>query len=424
MRSGRKCPPGFALKPQVSSLKPSTMDKERTIITINVLGHGITHVAELMFPSTALLVLQEFFGAQEKYADLGRANFAAAFLFGFAALPSGWLVDRLGSFRVLLLFLFGVGSSLIACSLMPSFFLFTAALAGLGFFSGLYHPAGTTMISLHVREQGKAMGAHGMGGNFGLAITPFLAAALSQALGSWRVAYALIALLPIALGAYLLLCKDMAILRTPPTKLSGPPEAKHDAGPDYRLVPLLLIFAAAMWNGMAYRGFTTFFPVYFAKSVSLPWLHLSKVTLGGTITTAVLLLGVIGQMTGGTLADRFKKEKIYAVIFALTAPLLLALGFLTNLPLVLVAGAFAFCYFANQPVGNSILPRYTSNRVRGFVFGLFFFTGFGAGSIMSWVAGVIGEKYELNKIFIMLAASLAVSALLAFFLVGKTREIK
>ena len=31
--------------------------------------------------------------------------------------------------------------------------------------------------------------------------------------------------------------------------------------------------------------------------------------------TAILLLEVVGQFVGGNLADRFKKEKLYTVIF-------------------------------------------------------------------------------------------------------------
>ncbi len=402
-----------------------------------VVSHSLTHVAELTFPSTALLVTHELLEEGKGYAEIGMATFISALLFGLAALPSGRLVDKLGARRVLLIFLFGTGLSLMALSFSPGFTMFTVLLALVGLFSGLYHPAGTTMISLGIREHGKAMGAHGVGGNLGLAATPVFAASLSRVLGDWRYAYFIIGALPILLGLFILFrltevgAKEEADIGK--EDVNNRTDAGRFKDSSILLVPLVLFFVMAIFNGMTYRGLMTFLPSYFAEKVQLDWQSLEflsrgpgddvQVIIGGVVTTFILLLGVLGQYTGGSLADRVKKEKLFCSVFFITAPILLALAFLDGLALVAATGLFAFLYFANQPVGNSALPRYTSPKVRGLVFGAFFFTNFGAGSIMSWIAGETGERFELSYIFYIFAACLLTAGLVGIFLALRTRDL-
>jgi len=314
--------------------------QERSIIAVTVTSHALAHVAELAFPATALLVTMEFFGRGE-YAEIGFATFISSLLFGAAAIPSGRLVDRLGARADLLISLFGSGASLIVLSFTKSFASFTVALALVGGFSGFYHPAGTTMISLGIKEHGKAMGAHGVGGNLGLALTPFMAAALAGTIG-WRWAYVALGSIPIILGL-LVIAARVNVGRVEEPGSGGGKDNQNEK--PYLLIPLAIMFTMAVFNGMTYRGLMTFLPSYFAERVHLSWLPLHQVTVGGTMTTAILLLGVVGQFIGGNLADRFNKEKVYTVIFFITCPLLLLLGSLSNLPLILVTAVFAFLYF-------------------------------------------------------------------------------
>jgi len=389
------------------------------IIGITVVSHALTHVAELTFPATALLVTAEFFGDRKEYAEIGFATFVSALLFGVAALPSGRLVDRLGPRRVLLISLFGTGLSLLALSFAPDFTAFTVSLAFVGAFSGLYHPAGTTMITHGLEVHGKAMGAHGMGGNLGLAVTPFFAAALAGQLG-WERAYFVIGLLPITM-AFFVLFSGIDVVADDPKDVPG-----AELWPDKKKVlvlPLVVLFIMSIFNGMTYRGLMTFLPSYFAEAVHISWLPFEEMTVGGAMTTAILLLGVVGQMGGGWLADRYKKEKLYTAIFFVTFPVLILLGQISDLPLVLATGLFALLYFGNQPVGNSMLPRYAAPSAHGSIFGLYFFASFGMGSVMSGIAGWVGERYQLSAIFGMLGATLFVSAILGLLLIRSTRDL-
>ena len=48
------------------------------------------------------------------------------------------------------------------------------ALAGMGLFSGIYHPIGLGMISKGVNRMSMALGYNGMFGNLGLATAPLM----------------------------------------------------------------------------------------------------------------------------------------------------------------------------------------------------------------------------------------------------------
>jgi MFS family permease len=265
------------------------------------------------------------------------------------------------------------------------------------------------------------MGIHGVGGNLGLAVTPFLAAALAKAVG-WRLTCAAIgafSLLLAGVGMFTGAGKGQNKLGTRDTP-KPPPDSRS---PSPR-APLVLIFMMAVFNGMTYRGFTSFVPAYFAQSVRLSWLELDPAVMGGTMTTAILLLGVLGQFLGGNMADRLNKEMLYTAIFFTASVALLLLGKLGNLPLVIASSIFAFLYFMNQPVGNALITAHSQPRHRGLVFGLFFFMSFGAGSIMGYLAGKVGETFALKSIFALLAGCLLASGLLGLLLVRATRKKK
>ena len=97
-------------------------------------------------------------------------------LYGFTGLPWGMAADRVGARPLMFLFFLGAGlSALLAAFWADSPARFSIALAGMGLFTGIYHPAGLGLISKGTERMGLAMGYHGMFGNLGLALAPLLA---------------------------------------------------------------------------------------------------------------------------------------------------------------------------------------------------------------------------------------------------------
>jgi len=120
---------------------------------------------------------------------------------------------------------------------------------------------------------------------------------------------------------------------------------------------------------------------------------------------------------------RYNLEKLYAGMLIVTVPFLLLMGILSNYALFFTVMAFAFFHFSGQPVGNSLVAKYTDQRGRGLGFGLYFSAVFGIGSLASWFSGMIADAYSLNKIFFLLAAVIVLGFFVMLYL-ARSDDIK
>lgn len=387
---------------------------EKRIIALTGCSHALAHMYMLIFPAALPLIEQEY----------GLGHFAAGlignvcyFLFGFGALPAGFLADRFGSKRLIGVYLLGAGGASLLIALAGSVYMFAVALGLLGIFAGLYHPSGLSLISRHTREQGKALGYHGMAGNVGLALAPFLAAGAAATLG-WKATYALFALPGFATGLLLLLWKidedapmTTAAVSDTETRLSSVP-----------IVTLLLIYLIAALNGFCYRGALTFLPMHLAEQVQRDFLGLSYVAKGGAITTAALIVGVAGQFLGGHLSELMKRESLMAALVGCSVPFLFLMGLVYNAPLIAMTILFAFFHFSAQPVSNGLVADYTMVRRRSLGYGISFSLAFGLGSFASGFSGYVAENFGLGRVFTVLGFIAAATFLATLVLVRLRRN--
>jgi len=79
--------------------------------------HGLVHVYELSFASVEQLVADDF-GVDT--AVTGWLGFSMRLPFGLFALAAGWLADRFGAKRLLLVYLFGSSAAALLAWLSPS----------------------------------------------------------------------------------------------------------------------------------------------------------------------------------------------------------------------------------------------------------------------------------------------------------------
>ena len=389
---------------------------EKKIVGVTTACHATAHFFEQAFPPVLKLVEADF---GLGLAGAGGIGNIFPLFFGIGALPAGMIVDRWGSRRTLLAFLLTCAAAGIAVLFVHNLWVFAFLLMVMGLAAGLYHPAGTTLISHNVEQVGTGLGIQGMGGNLGLAVMPVIAAAVASTLG-WRAAYAVLAVPAILLAMYFIVNKNLGNNRDHEPLSNEHEIARVEPVNTTRWVPLIMLFALGMLNGFCYRGMLTFLPAFFSNNSGAG----QGIMEGGALTTIVLVNGVVGQYIGGRLADRLHRSALFALCFTISAPLLATLGMWESHYAVVAAALFAFLYFANQPVGNALVMELSSNSFRGRAYGIYFFMNFGMGSFSATVSGWVGERYGLDAIFPFLGAVLAGTALMGWGLVAAMSRIK
>src|SRR6202045_2125527 len=176
----------------------------RTLAAVST-AHWVSH-----FHFTALPMLFPFLKEQlgVDYIELGFALTVFAVVSGLTQAPMGYLGDRIGARKILLMGLTLGGFALIMLGLHLSYSWLIASAVLLGLANSVYHPADYAILAAHMDEtrMGRAFSIHTFAGFLGGAMAPAIMGVLVATiggLGALMVARAiglLVALLLIAIG--------------------------------------------------------------------------------------------------------------------------------------------------------------------------------------------------------------------------------
>jgi MFS family permease len=367
--------------------------REKSILAAMSVCHALVHSYMLVFP-TIYRSLGE--GLNLEFARVGLVGMVSYMAFGFGALPAGLLVDRFGARNLILLYLAGTS--------LASVLTFTAgggagvavALVLLGFFASLYHPAGLAVISMNVKDVGKAIGIHGMAGTLGVAIAPLVAGTMTSRF-SWQHSYLVLGVV----GAGLLVW----ILMTPKKQQTGDPVGRTAAasgrsGSSWR--ELIVVYIVVLIYGLIYRGVMTFFPTYLSERVPFIGGDVGRL---GVVSSGIMVISIVGPLVGGYLASHSRdiRRSLFGV-FAALAVLSVGFYFLYGPALVVVVAPTVLLIFCFQPLQNTLIARLSHDRRRGIAYGINFTLSFGVGAVAAGIGGIIGEKYGMSSIFIFMFA--------------------
>src|SRR5207244_2466958 len=232
--------------------------QERRLIGYAAAAHAVVHIIELTYPAL-LSRIEGDFGLRAVVTGALATVFGWAF--GSSAIPAGFLTDRLGSRQVLVYAFAGSAVLAVFVGLAPNEWFLAAGLLGLGLCSGLYHPAGLSLMAQGVRQRGVALGLHGVAGNTGQAISPAIAIGLAI-LFDWRLAFfvlaGLSAAMAIVMASIRLNVREGAetIAREPVVPAGG----NTGTPPNRFMLPLLIVYGGFILGGTVYRGAITYLP--------------------------------------------------------------------------------------------------------------------------------------------------------------------
>jgi MFS family permease len=393
---------------------------ERNILIVASFGHFMSHFNMLVFPALVLPFTNRF---GMELTQVLHLSFSMYLLFGISALPWGLLSDRFGAKPLLLIFYVGAGMcGLAACYFMDSPQAFSFSLAGIGLFSGIYHPAGLGIISRGISRMSIALGYNGMAGNAGLAAAPFLTGLINYYFGS-QAMY-------LFLGALNLFGAILMLFLT----LEEPPKNEEiDSGPSRRLVAGFVVLCICMMlGGIAYRGATVILPSYFELRNSslfealrhLQWLYPSKNVAATALTSFVFLVGMLGQYAGGRTAERFNPRWGYLLFHLLALPMALIMAFATDLPLLIISMGYMLFLLGMQPIENTLVANLTPDKLRHSAYGTKFILTFGVGALAIHMVGWIKNTWSLPAVFVAMSGISLLIVLSILLLAAVTRGVR
>jgi len=346
-------------------------------------------------------------------SEIGLVTMVASLLYGVGALIGGPLGDKIGEARTVTICLALSGFStfiMLAAGATGAIHVYALALILMAAWASLYHPTANSLISKTFRGRtSEAMGLHGVGGTLGVVLTPTIAWFIGATLGwSW------------AFVTFGVLCILLALLFV---KSFGKTEKPNNHGGTIldalriRELWILLIFNVTI--GLFMKGVELFFPTYLEENrmIDPMWASIAY--------TLVLAAGVPAQWIGGKAADMVGSKKVLIVTSAGVCISLISLLFFP----VYIAGIaiFIFLYgmsfYAHQPALNALTGFLSPQNQRGAVYGIFFFTSFGIGSLSQFFAGYIADLYGLDIGFYLLTIFALFALLLSFRLPEKRKRL-
>ena len=378
---------------------------QRRVQVATNFGHLMTHLYMLVFPSLVTPLREELGLGLGEAVELA---FFGYLVYGLGALPAGLITDRWRArwMLAICLSIAGLGAVLAGMSGTPAALTLSLGLVGLG--ASIYHPTGMALISrTFSKRRGRALGINGVFGNIGLAGAPFITGMLTASFG-WRAAYWILGV-PGVVGGLL-----VAITPIDETPTAEAREEARSAQPDGVWPYFLLLCVAMTLGGLAYRGSSLVMPSYFelkatfltplaSRTVELLGGSGAKTAAATTLTSLVYLMGVVGQLIGGRIADRYDLRLGYLFFHAATLPALVVMVVATEVPLLLAAMTYVLFSLGMQPIENSLVAKLTPASWRSTAYGLKFILTFGVGSLAVVLVGRLPSTDSLPWVFVVVA---------------------
>ncbi|MBM4443423.1 MAG: MFS transporter [Candidatus Rokubacteria bacterium] len=377
------------------------MSDVRVIALIGA-GHMVSHFLQLVLPPLFPILRTEF---GVSWVQLGLISTIFYAVSGLMQTVAGFLVDRFGARRLLLIGLTLFSGAIGAAALAPSYWMLLpiAAVAGAG--NSVFHPADYSMLNAAVspRRIARAYSLHSISGNIGWVLAPALVVTVT-AFAGWRVA--VLAAAGVAFAATIVIAWQTQGLGQRMPRQDA--EAPTTLAADLRVllaVPILMAFGYfALLTGST-MGIQTF------AVPALGMIYDAPLTLAAGALTVYLFGNATGIFTGGFLADRVKRHDVVAATGVLCAGafvLVLASG---ALPLSALAGVMALTGFSmgiTSPSRDMIVraatPRGSSGKVFGFVY-----SGLDLGSLVAPpIYGWLLDRGAPRGMFAMIAAIMLV----------------
>jgi MFS family permease len=348
------------------------------------------------------------------YSELLPLALGSFIAFGAFALPAGWLADHWSRYKMMAVFFFGIGVSMLLTGFAQTSWQIGAGLTLIGVFAAIYHPVGIAMLVAVPERMGRALGWNGLWGNLGLAAAAVISGALVDLWG-WRAAFFIPGAAAIAAGAaFLLLVPDPG----PVPKRSKTIGLHIDRGTMARIFAILLIATAC--GGVIFNSTTVAMPKVFDERLT----SLAQSNLGiGALVAFVYSLAALAQLAMGSLIDRFELRRLMIGIALIQIPLLALAANLEGWAMLAAALAMMLAVFGQIPLNDVIVGKYVADEYRARALSVRYVVSLGVAAVAVPLIAVLHRtEGGFRNVFLVLAA-LAAGMLVASFFFPSRRTI-
>jgi FSR family fosmidomycin resistance protein-like MFS transporter len=291
--------------------------REARAIAMVCSAHFVQHFQTLVLPP-----LFPFLKAQLGigFIELGFALTVANIVSVVAQLPVGFLVDRVGSRRMLVLGLMVSAVAFISLGLSPSYTHLLLAMAAVGLSSSVFHPADYAILSALIPSArvGRAFSIHTFAGFVGNAVAPITLLPIAAAFGL-NVAFLAVGGVALAVALPLIVIRGIDN-RSPvgQTKENAAPKLGLTAILTPTMVFLMGFFALLSLSGSGISNFSV---------VALHGAFNTPLAMASLALTIYLSMQALGVLAGGFIADKTRRHaEVAAIGYAVNACIVLAIG--------------------------------------------------------------------------------------------------
>ena len=386
--------------------------KKTSILTyglfVMTFAHTLTHVFGRLYTATFPLIREEFLLTSWQ---LGMIAAFPPLCQAVLSIPVGLLCDRIGSKRMLLIsMLFAAAGSLLAATAANPIML-VVAISLVYLNTTFYHPAAYSFVTrlFSGENRPRALGIHGAGGTFGMALGPLTLSIFLGYLGlTWRNVYFFWAI-PIILGTFLVMRVDYGAVEE--VEVTRTEERGSSGGATSLITPALLTFLVyTATRSMAMQMISPFMPIFMVDEKGF--------TVGqmGLIYSSLSISGLISAPLGGVFASRFGSKKWLASTITLSTVLLGLVAVAPGgWPFVVVYMVYGFTGTLGMAARSDIIARLTPRNQRGMGYSLIFLPGSIMGAISPLISAKLIEVLGFSQLFPIAIGISIVSILILVF---------
>ncbi|MET2849131.1 MFS transporter [Vibrio owensii] len=366
-------------------------------------GHALNHYFLLIFPSVVLTLHKEW---DMSYPELLQVGSGAMLVYGVMSLPAGWLADRWSRKGMMIVFYFGMGTSALLIALAQTTWQMGLGLCAIALFAAIYHPVGIALIFSSANKTGRAIAVNGLAGNLGLAFAAMGTALLCQWF-SWQAAFYVPGLVCLLIGVvYWYASKGV-------TDIEHAKSRRDDVTMPLRQLKVLFACAAVVvfFGGLVFQSTTTSLPKIMDAQFS------QSLSLSSTLTTSIFVCAAFIQLVVGELLDRIDIKKLLACIAGGQLLFLLLATVTHEWSLVLVFVGLMLCTYAQIPVNDWLIGRYSDVKWRSRIYAVKYTLSFSTGPIAYWlIAATYSHTQEFVLMYFILAGGMGLASLSAMMM--------